>query len=702
MDHFGEGSGMNDKSRLNLLLIQVLVASLMLTLIGRLFYLQVAASGKYQSAALSIQSRDVITQPVRGAIIDSQGVPLVLDRPGLVIAVDRSTLDKQSDQGRAVLKKVAGLLGQNLSDIWVATRLCGELPLGKRTGCWKGTRFQPIPITRTATQVQALKILENADKYPGITAEPVPIRTYPSLEGENAAHLLGYVGSPTESDLANTSQHYFPDEVIGKSGLEYEYNSYLRGTPGVKTLLVDRKESVTQQSRNIQAEPGDNLILNINAKLQGAAEKALERSVMSARAQGYHGDSGGAVVLNVKTGQVLALASYPTYDPNIWQKGLTVSQANALFSASDGVPALSRPLTGMYPPASTFKSISVVAATKAGYSMNASYDCPADVKVGNRIFKNFETKPMGRIPMLTAIAVSCDTVWYKIAYDEWLKDGGLSPHSNPNDYFFKTAAGFGFGKTTGIDLPGEASGRLPDRQWKEAFYQSNKDFYCNFQQRAKKADLTPYLIALEKENCIDGDKVRAGDAVNFAIGQGDALITPIQMAVIYSAIANGGTLYKPEVARAIVAPDGKVLKEFTPEVIGHTPTTSADIDFLHRALRAVATSGTAAPDFAGYPVHVAGKTGTGQVFGKNPNGSAMDDTSWFASFAPVEDPQFAVVMVVSQGGFGASTAAVGVKDIYSALYGVSGGSVDPKNSVYPHGLPSALPKVDPTRMKLSK
>lgn len=693
---------MSQKSRLNLIIIQVLIASLVIALFGRLFYLQIAAGFKYRDAALSVQSRDVITPGLRGAITDGDGIPLAMDKPGLVITVDRSVIDKLPDKGDAVITKVSKLVGKTKTDVWLGTRLCGELPIGERTGCWKGTRFQPIPITSAATQAQALKVLENADSYPGINALQVPVRSYPSFGGETGAHVLGYVGPVTETDLMNPDKSYYRDEIIGKTGLEYKFDNELRGKPGIKTVIVDRKESVTEQTQNSKSYPGNNVVTNLNAKLQGATEKALESAVKRARSMGYRGDGGAAIVMDVKSGKILAIASYPTYDLKIFQEGLTQAQAKALFSEATGVPALNRPLQGMYAPASTFKSISVVAAAAAGYNMNASYKCPASVMVGNREFNNFETKSLGSINMQTAIAVSCDTIWYQIAYDEWVRDGGLRPKSNLNDYFFNAARSFNLGKKTGIDLPDEASGRLPDRQWKNNFYKQNKDFYCNFEKRAKKSDLTPYLIAIAKENCTDGYIIRAGDAVNFSIGQGDTLMTPIQMAVTYAAIGNGGTIWKPWIARAVISPSGKVLKEFKAEIVGHSAQTPADTSFLRKALRSVATSGTAAGVFAGFPVEVAGKTGTGQDLGRNKNGTAKDDTSWFASFAPASSPQYAVVMVVSQGGFGASTSAVGVKDIYTTLFGVTGGKIDPANSAFPNGIPKEIPKLDVKNVKVAK
>ena len=693
---------MSLRSRLNLVIVQALIISLMLALGGRLFYLQVAAGLTYQDAALSIQSRDVVNPAIRGAIVDSSGIPLVMDRPGMVISVDRSTLDKLPDKGVVVLARVAKLVGKTANNVYVITRLCGELPASENAGCWKGTRFQPIPITRTATTEQALKVLENSDLFPGISAQSVPVRSYPGMGGENGAHVLGYVGSVNEDDLADSDKNYFREETIGKDGLELQYDDYLRGKAGIKTVIVDRKESVTKQSVSTQPVAGFNLVTNLDVRLQAATEKALKAAVLRAKSLGGRADGGAAIVMDVNSGKILALASYPTYDPNIWQIGLTQKQANDLFSENSGVPALNRPLQGMYAPASTFKSVSVVAAMNAGYDMNATYKCPSKVLIGNREFANFESKSQGTINMKRAIAVSCDTIWYQIAYDEWVRDGGLFPKSGLNDYFFTAARGFGLGKTTGIDLPSEASGRLPDRAWKERVYKENKDFYCNFKTRAKKSDLTPFLIEVARENCLDGNILRAGDAVNFSIGQGDTLMTPIQMAQLYGAIANGGTMYKPQVARAIIKPNGQVVKEFTPEVIATNVLSKKSSKFLREALRAVVTEGTGAGAFSGFPVSIAGKTGTAEDKGRNKDGSAKADTAWFASFAPAEKPQYAVVMVVSQGGFGGSISAVGVKDIYTSLFGVSGGKVDPAKEIFPNGVPSQLPKVDPKNAKLVK
>ncbi|MDE3227273.1 MAG: penicillin-binding protein 2 [Acidobacteriota bacterium] len=688
---------MNNKSRLSLLVVQILIVSLMAALFGRLFYLQVAAGPKYRDAALSIQSRDVVAPATRGLIVDDYGVPLAMNKAGLAITIDRIAIDKLEDKGVAVMQRLAKLLNLQYQDIYQNTRLCGELPKGQKAGCWQGSRYQPIPITKSADPDIALQIVERSDSFPGVDAQPVAIRSYPAYLDVNAAHVLGYVGPLTENDLLKgNGKQYFRSETIGKTGLEIQYDSFLRGEPGIRTVIVDRKESITRESQNTKPVAGDHLVTSLDVRLQAAAEKALKDAVMRGRASGHTSDSGAAIVMDIRTGRILALASYPTYDPNAWEKGLTVQQAADLFSEKKAVPALNRALQGLFAPASTFKSVSVVAAAAAGYNLNGSYKCPSQVQIGNRAFQNFDSKDQGTMSLKKAIAVSCDTLWYQIAYDEWVRDGGLRPKSNPNDYFFKAAQSFHITEKVGIDLPSESRSRLADRAYKKSWYQQNKDFYCNYKDRASKAQQTPFLLQLAAENCVDGDKIRAGDAVNFSIGQGDTVVTPLKLLQMYAAIGNGGTIWQALVAKAIVKTDGTVVKEFTPNKLGTLNAAPSTIKFLQGALREVVVSGTGAGVFAGFPIEVSGKTGTGQVFGRNPNGSLKDDTSWFASFAPSKKPRYAVVMMVGQGGFGASTSGVGVRQIYSTLFGVVGNKVVPGAALFPEGKPpTQLPKISP-------
>jgi penicillin-binding protein 2 len=688
---------MNQRARLNLLVIQIFIASLMVALLGRLFYLQIAAGPTYKDAALSIQSRDVVTPANRGFIVDSSGVPLALNRVGLAITVDRTKIDKLPDKGEAVIRNLVILLDLKFKDVWQRTRLCGELPRGQKAGCWTGSRFQPIPITKSADPELALRIVERSDKFPGISATPVAIRSYPKTVGFNGGHVMGYVGPLTEEDLAGgNGRSYFRSEEIGKAGLEIKYDEYLRGVPGIKTFIVDRKEAVTSTTQNTQPIAGKHLITSLDVRLQAATEKALGEAVLRARSSGYPADGGAAVVMDIHNGQVLAIASYPTFDPNAFERGLTVAEANALYSEAKGVPALNRSIQALYATGSTFKAVSLIAAKDAGYDLNKSYECPSEVQVGTRAFQNFESKAQGTISMRKAMAVSCDTIWYRIAYDEWLRDGGLKPKSSPNDYFFKAAERFQMGEKTGIDLPSESTGRLANREWRKQWHEQNKDFYCNYKERAKKAQQTSFLLQLARENCIDGDKVRAGDAVNFSIGQGDSVITPLKLTQMYAAIANGGTIWQPTVAKAIVNTEGKVIKSFEGKKLGDIGVDKKTLTFLQGALHEVTLTGTSAGLFSNFPVQTAGKTGTAQVFGKNANGSLKADTSWYASYAPYKNPQYAVVMMVSQGGFGASTSGAGVKKIYQALFGVQGNTANPELALFPKGKPPVkLPKISP-------
>lgn len=691
---------MSERSWRRLVVVQVLIASMVIALMGRLYYMQIAAGPKYQAAALDNQSRDVITPAARGMILDDQGVPLAMNRTGLVVSVDHVALMKAKDGGKEMLTRLAKVLGTTYDTLRIRTSLCG-VPGAPTIGCWNGSPYQPIPLTNSANPDMALQIIEHAEQFPGVTAEPEGFRYYPGIDGVNAAHVLGYIGPISTDELKSRSArtaglHQY--DLVGKAGLEYQYDADLRGASGVRQVVVDRTGAITRVVRNTPAVPGNHLVTSIDARVQTVVETQLAAAIARARAgapgdrRGPHkADGGAAIVMDVTNGRIVAMASYPTYDPNIWENGLSYKQAKTLFSAASDVPALSRAIQGEFAPASTFKVISLTAAAAAGYNLDATYDCPVNLKIGNRVFTNFEGEQFGRISMRTAIAMSCDTVWYQIAYDMWVRDGGLTPKSNPKDYFFKAAKAFRIGQRTGIDLPSEVTGRLADRQWKIDWYAANKHFFCNYEKEAIPSQRTPMLIAIAKENCVDGMKIRAGDAVNFAIGQGDTTITPIQMAQIYSAVANGGTLWRPTIGRAILKPDGTLVRDIPPVKLGRIPMSAKTLAFTQDALRAVVTQGTANYPFAGFPIAVSAKTGTGEVFGKNLDGSTKDTTSWLATFAPTQKPRYAVIMMISQGGTGALTGGPSVRKIYEALFGVTGSTVNPAKALLPSGPPVGLP-----------
>ena len=696
---------MSQRSRLRLVVLQVLVLSLMLTLFGRLYYLQVIAGEQYQVAAAENRIRDVVTPANRGLILDAVGRPLVQNRTSIVVSVDRTRLGKQDDKGEAVLKRLSKALDMKYRDVFDSVQLCGTEDAKPAPVCWNGSPYQPIPVAKDVPQPVALSIMERSEDFPGVSAEVEAIRDFPSPEGANAAHLLGYLQPVREDELKAQKDRgdtvMQSTELIGRAGLEAQYDAQLRGEPGVRSLAVDKNGAVEGTVSVEPGKAGNYVVTSIDAKLQKVVEQELVEAVQRARSTrdidatygggNYRGTSAAGVVLDVRTGQVLAMASYPTYDPKVWVGGVTTKELKALYAKDNGTPLLPRPWSGEFSPASTFKVVSTAAAVENGYPFNGYYECPSSFEVGTRTFQNYEGQAGASGTFAKLLEKSCDTAYYKIAFKMWLDDGGLDPKKKTDDFMLNMTERFGFGRDTGIDLPSEKDGSVIDRADKKAIYEEWKDTWCKI-GRGDVPGQSPMQVAIAKENCTDGDQYRAGDAVNFAIGQGDMLVTPLQLANAYSAIGNGGKLMEPHVMKAIVAPDGAVVQRAEPKVIGELGISDSLRANLNAALKSVTTGGTAASAFSGFPlgrIPVAGKTGTGEA----PN---KQTTAWFASYAPADDPQYAVVVMVEEGGTGGGTAAPAVRDIYEAIFGVSGSSVDPAKSVLPDGrIPKKLPTINP-------
>jgi penicillin-binding protein 2 len=709
---------MSERSRLRLVVLQVLVLSLLGTLLGRMWYLQVAASENYKTAAAENGTREIVTPATRGMILDARGRPLARNRTALVVSISRTAMLRQHDGGRALVAKVAKVIGQPVQDVWDRTRLCGSDGAPPAPRCFNGSPYQPIPVTDEASTAMALQIMERREDFPGVTAELTSVREYPQPLGANAAHELGYLGPVTDAELkarAANAQRGVKNEtvlqgtdLIGRTGLEKEYDDDLRGTPGVKTLAVDHQGGVSGVLSETAPRPGNYLVTTIDAKVQAEAEKQLKAAIMRARHTGdinkgfakLKADSGAVVVLDVRTGGIVAMASYPTYDPNIWVGGISSKDYKSIASKKNNYPNQSRAFQGEFAPASTFKAVSLPAAVKAGYSLHGSYDCPSSYSIGGSPKRNYESQAYGLIPMYRAIQVSCDTVFYKFAYETWLREGGLHPKKGVKDPFTEMAKAYGLGKRTGLDLPNESDGRIADRAWKRAYWKATKDFYCakaktGYPDVAKTDPArAAYLLQLSKENCVDGYAYRGGDAANFAIGQGDTTTTPLQMARVYAAVANGGTLVTPHIGRAVVTPEGKLVSTIDPAPAGKIPVSQTTLAWLRHALRGVTEGGTGYGPFfrAGFPIDkvpVASKTGTGEVYGKQ-------TTSWFSTFAPANNPQYAVVMMVSQGGTGSGISGPSVAELYKTLFGIKGQHVDLAAASPPGGHPTtALPVVRP-------
>ncbi|MFI5754712.1 penicillin-binding protein 2 [Streptomyces sp. NPDC051569] len=682
-------TGRTPRVRIRLVVIQVLVFSLLLTLGGRLWYLQVRNGQEYTDEAKNNHVQQVVQPAVRGSILDSRGVPLADNETRLVVSASRTDLMKMPDDGKAVLTRLADVLGMKPKDVIDKVRLCdAKTP----QPCWNGSPYQPIPVTDEATTQQALQIRERTEDFPGITAEPTAVRRYTEPGLAKTAQVLGYLSPVTDDEITkaqDTASPYLRSDQVGRSGLERTYDKELRGKAGITRYEVDNLGRVIGRAQSDDAQPGANVVTSIDARVQAVAEYELDGAMKVARKemdrntnQLYKADSGAVVVMEAKTGRVVAMASLPDYDPNAWVGGITVKDYNKLTGKKSNFPLLNRAIQGQAAPGSIFKVISSTAAVNAGYPFNGNYPCPSSYNVGSQVFKNFESQGYGSITIGKALEVSCDTVYYGIAHKEWQKDGGNKPKKHPNDWFYKTAHQFGLGKETGIDLPNEVTGRVPDRQWKQNFWEANKAAWCKQGKRGG-----TYVEQIAYEGCLEGNRMRAGDSVNYSIGQGDTLVTPIQMATIYSAISNGGTLYDPTIGKAVVSADGKRVEEIAPKSHGKLPFKGSTRDDIDKALAGVATTGSAAWRFGGWPqdkIPMHAKTGTAEVYGKQ-------TTSWFASYTK----DYTIVMTISQGGTGSGASGPAVRKIYEAMYGLNAqGKQNLKKALMPQPR-TALPPIQP-------
>ncbi|WP_431678525.1 penicillin-binding protein 2 [Kitasatospora sp. KL5] len=688
-------TGRTQRVTIRLVVLQILVLSLLATLGGRLWYLQIRTGNQYAAQAQGNHIREVVEPAVRGEILDASGRVLVGNQTKLVVSVSRTSLLQQKDRGKAVLTRLAEVLGLPAKEVQDKVRLCdAKTP----KPCWNGSPYQPIPVTQQATTQQALQIMERREDFPGVTAQSTALRRYTGVEGANASQVLGYLSPVTDEEVTKTAEktgreRRLPSDQIGRAGLEAVYDDDLRGTTGIDKLEVDNLGKVIGSAGTVPAQSGNNLVTSIDARVQKAAEDNLARAMADARKvyddethKNFEADSGAVVVMDVKTGRIIAMASAPTFDPNIWVGGISAKDYQALTSKESNYPLINRAIQGQSAPGSTFKVVSAAAAAQAGYPLSNNYPCPSSLTIGGREFKNFESQGHGSITLARALEVSCDTVFYGLAYDQWMKDGGIKPKKDAKDWFFVTAKQFGLGAKTGIDLPSEVTGRIPDRQWKQSYYNANKDAWC---EQAKTAKPDDYAAQIAKENCVDGYIMRAGDLVNYSIGQGDTLVTPLQMARIYAALANGGTLYRPTIGKAIMSPDGKLVREIAPHVDGKIPTDEKTLEYIDDATKGVIERGTAAWKFTGvgWPqkqIELHAKTGTAEVAGKQ-------TTSYLTTYSR----DYAVVMTMSQAGTGSGASGDAVRRIYQALYGVDDkGTIDNGKALLPK--PQAeLPKFNP-------
>jgi penicillin-binding protein 2 len=677
-------------------LVAVLVASLMVTLIGRLYYVQILDRNKpRQTAGLLHQGRIVVPAP-RGEIVDARGRPLVDNRITHVVTVDREKLQAQPDHGAAVLARLARLLGTPQRDLTQEITPCGiHVP----SPCWTGEPYQPVPVATDASTAMVLALSERREQYQGVAVESQTVRDYPG--GVLAAHLLGYAGAVSAQDEKRNPALHDPD-TIGKAGLEQRYDSILRGTDGAQLVSLDPRGNSVGTPRDIPAQPGDTLVTSIDRDVQRLAEQAIAKQIAASRARGRPATGAALVVMDPNTGRILAAASYPSYYPEVFVGGISVADYAKLTAPGANDPLVSRAIAGAYAPGSTFKLItssSLVSHDEA--NLDGTYPCPPALAVDGRVKTNFDSESPGYpLTLAQALQVSCDTWFYRLAADEYYADQArVGADEKPREYLQHMASSFGVGRAPGIDLPldEQANGGYADRESRLVRWEANAARYCadakrGFPQEPNAAQRA-YLTRLAAENCTDGWRYHAGDNADMAIGQGETTVSPLQLAIAYSALLNGGRIWRPTLGRAVVDASGKVVRKIDPTVRNKVPVSRQTLDYIANALHfqdSHSVSGALAFDGSPYKTQIGGKTGTAEVFGKQ-------DTSWLASWGPVgHDPhgdptaRFVVVGMVEQAGTGASAAAPMVRTVYDGLFGVG------RSAVLPGSRPeTALPRVHP-------
>jgi penicillin-binding protein 2 len=640
------------KTRLRMKVLAACVVFMFASLTTRLWFLQVLASDQFVNLAKENQVRLVPITPLRGQVLDRNGSALVGNMPTTQILIDRSGLGEQPDR---VLYRLSNLLHVPVTQFVDRMKSVRYLP------------YQPVPVAEDVSRQAIFYIEEHRDLFPGVSYGFEAERSYP--QGDLAAHILGYLGPITADQLKlKAFDRYQQTEIVGQAGVEAAYEHWLHGVDGYREIQVNAQGRILNDDFGGQAPiPGDNVMLSIDSKVQRIAEQSLQAGIQLARhtpdrASGRNlaATGGAAIVMDPRSGQVLAMASNPTFDPSIFNGGLSTAEAtqldlNAKVSPSHNNPFLNRAMQGLYPPGSTFKPFVAAAALKQGFaSPNGTYNCPAGyvapVDPQHHVFHNWDPVDRGFITLSTALTISCDTVFYQYGYDFWVQ---YARSGHRDESFQRDLSQMGFGQFTHVDIPGEQPGRIPDVTYEKALYQRNPKVYGHFYGWLP------------------------GDSLALAIGQGFITVTPLQLAMAYSAIANGGTLYAPHVGWKVEAQDGKVLATVRPQKIGRLPISPARVAFIRQALTNVPLTGTAAAAFLGFPltqIPVAGKTGTADIPPRQP-------ISWFACMAPANHPRYVVVVMVEQGGHGATTAAPIARRILEGLFGLQRSKLEAGNVV---------------------
>ncbi|MEX0620477.1 MAG: penicillin-binding protein 2 [Solirubrobacterales bacterium] len=588
----------------------VLFAALFL----RLWSLQVVTGSEYLAEAKDNQTREVTVRAPRGSILDRDGNILVDNRTSMALELDPLLIPTDPIERRSRFTALAEVLSRDLS--WVQNRYQEELKTNPPGS--------PITLLRDADDDIVYYLQEKQSSYPEVLVNRVFVRRYP--DSYRAAHLLGSVGEVSAEDLEEAeNRNLKAGDSLGKAGIEQTYDRILRGENGLTRIQVDSLGRVTGQLQSKVPEPGDSLRLTIDPEVQAAGEAALSSI----------GLPGAFVTMDVTNGEILGMASNPTFDPSIFTKPLSQEEVDGLWGEDQNAPMFNRAIGGAYPVGSVYKPITAIAGLDAGaITPSTVIQDNGLIKISDQVFTNAGREPHGPVDLRRAMEVSSDVYFYLLGAD--LNGTGKLQYWSRQ---------FGIGETTGIDLPGESGGLLPTPSWRNDLF-------------ARGETDRPWAV---------------GDNVQLAIGQGDMQADPLQMAVAYAALGNGGSIVKPHTVLRSEDAAGRVVAEYQP-VINRTieinpVAREAIMGGLHDA--AQAPDGTSYGVFGGFPIRVAGKTGTAE---RPPNG----DQAWYVILAPYPSPEIVTAVTVEQGGFGADTAAPIALQVLSAYFNrearaVSGG-----------------------------
>ncbi|MCH9816645.1 MAG: penicillin-binding protein 2 [Actinomycetia bacterium] len=672
---------MSDRSNRRLTLFAILVTALLLVLLGRAAVLSVRDGAQLASAAAQNDTQLQAIPAARGLILDQTGVPLAGNQGGVTLQVTPVELPDGPRRERT-LARVADLMGEPTNKLEQRLLACGSPGAAKPPICHLGNPGDPVVLPATAQPKALQSVAEQPERFPGVSLVSVVRRTYPAMP-VRASHVLGYLGQVSAEELAQNPA--LPrDTFVGRTGLEKQYDSVLRGTPGGQRLDASSTGAASGWDVVEPAQTGDTLVTSLAVPIQRAVEDSLATRLSS--------QTGSAIVLDAKTGRVLALASHPDYDPDLWVDGVSNDEYDALVATG---ALLNHALQSLAAPGSIWKSIAVLAMQREGMDLSASYQCPARYRAGSGVFTNHDSIGAGSVSLAKALEISCNTVFYRVADKFWSQGGGERSSATELDPIALAGTDLGLAAPTGIDLPDEASGSIASPAAKQATWQARQEMWCAAAESGypELAQQDPararYFRKLDRENCTRGDRWQQGDAINAAIGQGGTATSVVAMASAYAALLGDGRLRTPTVGRAILSADGDV--STIDPTVGQARVVPPEVTgFLRKALSRVTKSGTAKAAFADFPldkIPVAGKTGTAQVDGK-------EATAWFAAAAPANDPQYVVVASVPQGGDGGSTAAPIVRSIYDGIFGLNGNPgvpSDAPNYTIPSvgGVPSA-------------